>query len=133
MVEKDGHTEGRLRSRPASEPPGEAPSVGLRRPGLDARTRGDDLLYVPPSYRLCHPAPLVVLLHGAGANSGDVVPYLRDLADAAGLILLAPTSREYTWDLLTGREFGGVHVVPPGIAGEAVYWFAAGQDRRPVP
>ena len=103
MAAKDGHTEGRLRSRSAAEPPGEAPPVGLRRLGLDAR--GDHLLYVPAGYRLGNLAPLVVLLHGAGANSRDIMPSLRDLADAAGLILLAPTSREYTWDVIV-REYG---------------------------
>src|ERR687898_2241585 len=100
MAAKDGHTEGRMRSRSAAEPPGEAPPVGLRRLGLDAR--GDHLLYVPTGYRLGNLAPLVVLLHGAGANSRDIMPSLRDLADAAGLILLAPTSREYTWDVIVG-------------------------------
>jgi predicted esterase len=59
-------------------------------------------LYVPAGYRLGNLAPLVVLLHGAGANSRDIMPSLRDLADAAGLILLAPTSREYTWDVIVG-------------------------------
>ncbi len=102
MAAKDGHTEGRLRLRSAAEPPGEAPPVGLRRLGLDALARGDHLLYVPAGYWLGNLAPLVVLLHGAGANSRDIMPYLRDLADAAGLILLAPTSREYTWDVIVG-------------------------------
>src|SRR5918994_1209238 len=156
MAAKDGHTEGRMRSRSAAEPPGEAPPVGLRRLGLDAR--GDHLLYVPTGYRLGNLAPLVVLLHGAGANSRDIMPSLRDLADAAGLILLAPTSREYTWDVIVShgahdtvlpvdrcsrrivpeleragydvryREFEGSHVVPPEIGREAVNWFAAGQN-----
>jgi predicted esterase len=38
----------------------------------------------------------MILLHGAGSSSRDILPYLREVADAAGLILLAPTSREYT-------------------------------------
>jgi phospholipase/carboxylesterase len=100
VVSKDGHKEGRLRSRPAAELSGEASPVGLLR--LDAGARLNHLLYVPSSYRLGHLAPLVVLLHGAGANSRDVMPYLRDLADAAVLILLAPTSRDYTWDVIVG-------------------------------
>jgi phospholipase/carboxylesterase len=94
--------EGRLWSRPTAEPPGEAPPVGLRRLRLDARARCDHLLYVPSGYRLGRRAPLVVLLHGASANSRDIMPYLRDLANTAGLILLAPTSREYTWDVIAG-------------------------------
>jgi phospholipase/carboxylesterase len=31
---------------------------------------------------------------------------LRSLADAAGLLLLAPASRDRTWDLLVGRRYG---------------------------
>jgi phospholipase/carboxylesterase len=102
VVPKDGHTEGRLRSCPAVELSGEASPVGLRRLRLDARARGNHLVYVPGSYRLGHLAPLVVLLHGAGANSRDIMPYLRGLADATVLILLAPTSREYTWEVIVG-------------------------------
>ena len=100
MAKKDGHEEGRLRARPAEEPIGEAP-VGLRPLGI-APPRGDHLLYVPVSYRVGRPASLLVLLHGAGASSRDIMPYLREAADAAGLILLAPTSREYTWDVIVG-------------------------------
>lgn len=102
MTTKEGHEEGRLWSRPTVEPPGEAPPVGLRRLTLDARARYDHLLYVPSCYRLGQRAPLVVLLHGAGANSRDIMPYLRDQADTAGLILLAPSSREFTWDVIAG-------------------------------
>lgn len=102
MAAKDVYTEGRLRLCPVTEPPGEASPVGLRRLRLNTGARGDHLLYVPASYRLGYLAPLVVLLHGAGANSHDIMPYLRNLADVAGLILLAPTSREYTWDVIVG-------------------------------
>ena len=102
MAAKEGHEEGRLRSRPMVESPEEAPPVGLRRLGLDTRARSDHLLYVSSGYELGRRAPLVVLLHGAGANSRDIMPYLRDLAYTAGLILLAPTSREYTWDVIAG-------------------------------
>ncbi len=101
MAAKDGYEEGRLRARPAAEPIGEPP-VGLRPLGIDVPPRGDHLLYVPAGYRAGYPSPLVVLLHGAGANSRDIMPYLREVADAAGLILLAPTSREYTWDVIVG-------------------------------
>jgi len=95
MAEKDGYEEGRLRARPAAQPIGEA-TVGLRPLGIDAHPRRDHLLYVPVSYRAVRPSPLMVLLHGAGSSSRDILPYLREVTDAAGLILLTPTSREYT-------------------------------------
>ena len=69
------------------------------RPG-DAR--GDHLLYVPESYEPECPAPLAVVLHGAGGRGRDAVDLLRPLADASGIVLLAPTSRQYTWDVIVG-------------------------------
>ena len=48
------------------------------------------------------PAPLVVVLHGAGGQARDVLALLRPLADATGMVLLSPTSRQYTWDVIVG-------------------------------
>ncbi len=82
-------------------PPAEhAPSPGLHALGL-AKGR-DALLYIPRSYDPQHPAPLAVMLHGAGGNAeGALLPF-RDLADEAGVILLAPESRGKTWDIIEG-------------------------------
>jgi phospholipase/carboxylesterase len=101
MAEKSA--EGRLRARPAGAAAGTA-LVGLRTLGPGGAR--DGYLYVPPTYRAGSPAPLAVLLHGAGEDARDGLALLRAQADAAGLILLAPTSREYTWDLLVGRRYG---------------------------
>jgi phospholipase/carboxylesterase len=95
--------EGRLKARPAGAVAGTAP-VGLR--ALGPGGARDSSLYVPPTYRAGSPAPLAVLLHGAGEDARDGLALLRAQADVAGLILLAPTSREYTWDLLVGRRYG---------------------------
>jgi len=66
-----------------------------------AATR-DALLYVPPTYRADQPAPLMVMLHGAGGTAdGGLAPVLP-LADAAGLVVLAPASRGRTWDVILG-------------------------------
>src|SRR3712207_426588 len=79
-----------------------APSpIGLRPLGFDAPREG--YLYVPASYLVVRPAPLVVLLHGAGEDARDGLALLRQQADAAGLILLALSSRGPTWDLVLGR------------------------------
>jgi predicted esterase len=48
---------------------------------------------------------VAVLLHGAGGDARAALDLFRGLADATGIILLAPTSREYTWDLIVG-EYG---------------------------
>jgi phospholipase/carboxylesterase len=65
----------------------------------------DGILFVPSGYKADVPAPMVVMLHGAG-NTGRGVAYTFDIADALGVIVLAPDSRdEATWDLLL-RGYG---------------------------
>jgi phospholipase/carboxylesterase len=95
--------EGRLLVRPAATA-GVGPPVGLR--PLELGAARDGYLYVPPTCSAGHPAPLAVLLHGAGEDARDGLALLRSQADGAGLILLAPSSREYTWDIITGRSYG---------------------------
>ena len=101
MAEKSA--KGRLQARPVGAATGRA-AVGLRTLGPGGAR--DGYLYVPPTDRTGIPAPLVVLLHGAGEDARDGLALLRAQADAAGLILLAPTSHEYTWDLVVGRRYG---------------------------
>ena len=102
MAGKEAWTEGRLRTRPAAAA-GAGP-VGLQPLELGAAREG--YLYVPPTYHAEHTAPLVVLLHGAGEDARDGLALLRGQADGAGLILLAPSSREYTWDVIASRRYG---------------------------
>ena len=108
MVRKNAQTEGRLRARPEVGPTGSAP-VGLRLLELGAAC--DGYLYVPATYRAGRPAPLVLLLHGAGEDARDALALLREQADGAGLILLAPDSRGPTWDVIVGRGRYGPDVV----------------------
>jgi phospholipase/carboxylesterase len=114
MVSNTESTRGRLRARPAAELIGEAQPPGLwslglgsparRAPARGAPARGDHLLYAPAGCEAGRGAPLAVLLHGAGGDAGrGALDLLRGLADATGIILLAPTSREYTWDVFVGR------------------------------
>ncbi len=92
---------GRLLARPRA-PAGEAPT-GLQ--SLRLETGRDGLLYLPPSYTPSRLAPFVLMLHGAGGDGrGALAPFLP-LADAAGMILLAPDSRRQTWDVILG-EYG---------------------------
>ena len=94
--------DGRLRARPGRVT-GASP-VGLQPLMLGAAR--DSYLYVPATYRVERPVPLVLLLHGAGGHAHQGLDLLRSLADAAGLLLLAPASREHTWDLLVSRRYG---------------------------
>ena len=101
MVGRNAQTEGRIRSRLAvGAISGPAP-IGLRPLGLDAAR--DGYLYVPSGYRSGQPAPLALLLHGAGEDARDGLALLRMQADGVGLILLALSSQGPTWDLVVGR------------------------------
>ncbi|WP_207485689.1 alpha/beta hydrolase [Arenibaculum pallidiluteum] len=91
---------GELQSRPA---PGARPAPaagGLRTLGPEGPKR--TLLYVPDGYDPVRPAPLMVFLHGAGGDAGHTLPAFSDRAEAAGIILLAPSSRGATWDVIRG-------------------------------
>jgi phospholipase/carboxylesterase len=92
--------QGRLaaRPRPSLQAVTTAPAAGQQRLELDAGR--DGLLYLPAGYRADRPAPLALMLHGAGGNGQHGLSLLLDLADEAGLILLAPESRRQTWDVL---------------------------------
>jgi phospholipase/carboxylesterase len=102
MVE-NGHRKGRLQARPAVRSSLEtAPLVGLRPLALGGAAR-NGYLFVPASSQNGRPAPLTVLLHGAGEDARDGLALLREHADRARLILLALSSRGPTWDLIVGR------------------------------
>lgn len=98
---------GRLLARPhipqeattACIPPKASGLRNLNLPGADGR---DVLLYVPASYDATRPSPLVLLLHGAGRDARDGINPLLPLANAAGLLLLAPDARLHTWDIIVG-------------------------------
>ena len=91
---------GRLLARPDATPAGEAVPAGLEPLGL-GRGR-DGLVYVPPGYDASRPAPLALMLHGAGSDARRGISPFLGLADEAGLVLLAPESRGRTWDVLVG-------------------------------
>jgi predicted esterase len=89
---------GRLMARPSA--PAQTVSPGLHRLGL-APDR-DAVLYVPDGYHPDEPAPFVLSLHGAGGNAVAGLYPLGELADEHGLIILAPASRQQTWDVILG-------------------------------
>lgn len=88
---------GRLGARPSEVSVPKAP-LGEQRLGL--RKGRDGLVYVPFGYKADRPAPLIVLLHGAGGNAPNTLGLLRPFADDTGAILVVPESRGATWDMI---------------------------------
>ncbi len=108
---------GRLLARPM-QPTGTAP-VGLQPLGLCAKR--DFLLYVPKNYQASRPAPLVVMLHGAGGDAADgMSPFLSSCrcgwSDPAGTCLARPDVGCAVWSLRTRyhkhRPSAGADVQP---------------------
>jgi len=66
--------------------------------GLD-RER-DALLQVPKS-AINSPLPLLLFLHGATQSADDMFWYLDSAPEEAGVVILAPNSRDTTWDAIT--------------------------------
>uniref|UniRef100_A0A7I4CVN3 Uncharacterized protein n=1 Tax=Physcomitrium patens TaxID=3218 RepID=A0A7I4CVN3_PHYPA len=66
-------------------------------------SRRDGLMYIPKSYSMEKPAPVVVILHGAGGHAEGALQLISDFADVHGLILIAPESRGRTWDMILDR------------------------------
>jgi poly(3-hydroxybutyrate) depolymerase len=103
---------GRLEARPA--PPTNNAPTGIHPLGL-AATR-DALLYVPPGYDTERPAPLMLMLHGAGGTAdGGFAPVLP-LADAANMVVLSPASRGRTWDVILGGYGPDVQFIDEALA-----------------
>ncbi len=62
----------------------------------------DGLIVVPRGLPSDTPAPLAVFFHGAGGTAQSVF-YAFEMAEAHGVIILAPDSRDQrTWDLVLG-------------------------------
>lgn len=84
--------------------PLEAPLRGLSPLGLGSER--DGFLYVPTRVHPRFALPLMVILHGAGGSAhGAWLPWIT-LAEERNIILLAPDSRSFTWDLMETGMYG---------------------------
>jgi phospholipase/carboxylesterase len=92
-------SDGRLSAR--HQNPTQKIEPGEHALGLNPGGERDGLLVVPRSYRAGIPAPLVLLLHGASGYARRVAG-LFSVADELGVIILAPDSRDRTWDAIRG-------------------------------
>lgn len=75
-------------------------------------------LYVPPSYRAGHPAPLIVALHGrfSSAKAFDAISHLRTIADTHGAIILYPETAGDFWNDGGYAQLGRQEVAQPDEA-----------------
>ena len=89
---------GRLKARPGRVE--KAGAAGLHEVKLEKGR--DGLVYVPAACVDGRPAPLLLMLHGAGGSASRALPLLQKLADEFALILLVPDSRGATWDVIEG-------------------------------
>jgi predicted esterase len=82
-------------------PPGSSSAqTGLRALG------GGALLFVPKGYRPGTPAPLIVMLHGAGGTPERAIELVQRQAARRGILVLAPKSAGATWDAILYHAFG---------------------------
>ena len=90
-----------LRARPVSTPP----LAHEARPGLhelDVGTGRPALVHVPAAWTPGRPAACAVMLHGSGGDPRQGLALLEPHAAAAGMIVAAPPSADYTWDRILG-------------------------------
>jgi Predicted esterase len=95
-----GASDGRVAARPRAGV--KTAAAGQIMLGLD-RER-DAILQLPRSASQS-PLPLLVMLHGATQSAEDMFWYLGSSPEEAGVAVLAPNSRDTTWDAITG-SFG---------------------------
>jgi len=88
--------DGRLTARPHSSV--QTSVNGEQRLGLD--TARDAILKLPSNFSA--PLPLAIMLHGATQSAEWMLGRVASAADEAGVAVLAPYSREYTWDAVHG-------------------------------
>ena len=119
--------DGRLTARP-SAPTG---SVEAGEHQLSLGDERDGLLYVPAGYAASRPAPLVLMLHGAGGSARGALRPFRSLADEAGLVLVAPDSRGVTWDAIRA-DYGPDIAFIDGVLSSVFRRVAVNPDRLTI-
>jgi phospholipase/carboxylesterase len=100
---RETYRKGRLTARPETNTD-EVGVLGLATVPLDSGK--PVLLYIPAGYHSQKKAALALMLHGAGGTAEHGMHLLRPYADARNIILLAPASKDYSWDIIAQNSFG---------------------------
>ncbi len=94
-------SDGVLRVRPS------APATpGVRSGEFRFEEAPRPLAFIPASLDRTKPAPMILLLHGAGGKGDRLLRRFQPMAEARGVILLAPDSALKTWDAIRGMQYG---------------------------
>ena len=80
-------------------------TTGIGRIMLGLDNERDAILQIPNNAGQ-FPLPLLVMLHGATQNAEQMFWYLGTSNEEAGIAVLAPNSRNTTWDAISSGEFG---------------------------
>ncbi len=62
--------------------------------------------YISRQYRSDRPAALALVLHGAGAPAEQGLSLLQRYAEEENIILIAPASKAYSWDIIADKAYG---------------------------
>lgn len=94
---------GRLTVKPAKPSAQEEARAGLQ--SLKLGGSRDGFLYVPKNYQKGQHPALAVMLHGAGGEAEHGLALLKAYADIHNILLLAPASRDRSWDIIAADAF----------------------------
>jgi phospholipase/carboxylesterase len=103
VTDRNVFKKGHLTTRAEKTQPESQFETGVQKLGLDGKR--DGFIYVPQNYNHDNPAALAVMLHGAGGQAEHGLNLIRQYADDKNVILLAPASREGTWDIIVKNSF----------------------------
>lgn len=101
---RDQYKVGRLSSRPSNTIQVQDAVTGRRR--VELSQKKECILYVPRNYQPGIQIPFALMLHGAGGNAAHGLSYIQQYGDERNILLLAPASHDYSWDIIADNSFG---------------------------
>ena len=103
IKDRDTFSKGHLTARPNNNGSKEEFKAGVQPLNLDGKR--DGFIYVPKHYSKENPAAVALMLHGAGGQAQHGLDLIKQYADNQNIILLAPASRDMTWDIIVKESF----------------------------
>lgn len=107
MIEKvmlrDSYSNGRLTAIPGVKPVKDTMPTGIQSMQLSGKK--ESFIYIPQHYNAATPAKLAIMLHGSRGVAEQGLYLINEYADANNLIVFAPASQDYTWDIIVSNRF----------------------------